>query len=144
MRKAYRKRRVDKPPDFKNFKPSGIPRRELETVTLNLDEFEALRLADYHGLEQMQAAGEMGISRPTFTRLIEKARYKITKAIVEGMELVLEGGNVEFTHTKHRCLDCGDEQINKLDVVVNDCPECGSNNLEDTVKKFFNSEINRE
>ncbi|MGD9900673.1 MAG: DUF134 domain-containing protein [Calditrichaceae bacterium] len=141
MRKAYRRRRIDRPPDFKNFKPSGIPRRELETVTLNLDEFEALRLADYLGLEQIQAAEEMGISRPTFTRLIEKARYKITKAILEGMELVIDGGNVEFAHTKHRCLDCGDERINTPDVVVDDCPECGSSNVEDTVKNFINSDV---
>jgi len=49
----------------------------LDQVVLSLDEYEALRLAYYMNLEHLQASKEMGISRPTFTRLIEKARQKM-------------------------------------------------------------------
>jgi predicted DNA-binding protein (UPF0251 family) len=109
----------------------------LKTVTLTVDEYEALRLADYLGLEHLQAAEKMVISRPTFTRLIEKARHKLALAIVDGMELVVEGGYFEFANTLHRCRDCGDEHIIPYKKNITDCPECGSENIEDIAQKFI-------
>ena len=143
MRGPYRKRLINQPPNFKNFKPSGIPRKMLKSVKITVDEYEAFRLADYQGLEHLQAAEKMAISRPTFTRLIEKARHKIAMALVDGMELVVEGGNVEFENTLHRCRDCGDEQINPVNENIPDCPECGSENVEDTSQNFVNL-VNRD
>ncbi|MBN2628455.1 MAG: DUF134 domain-containing protein [Spirochaetales bacterium] len=58
------------------FKPSGIPACELVTEELMLDEFEALRLCDYDGLNQIQAAEVMGISRGTVQRLLTSGRRK--------------------------------------------------------------------
>jgi len=137
MRRSYRKRRIYQPPNFYNFKPSGIPRNMLKKVTLTIDEYEAIRLADYQGLEHLQASEKMAISRPTFTRLIEKARHKISQAIIDGMELVVEGGNIEFTNTLRRCRDCGDEQLSPYTEYNTDCPECGSENVEDTAQNFI-------
>lgn len=137
MRGPYRKRRVHQPPHFKNFKPSGIPRKRLETLTITVDEYEALRLADYEGLEHLQASERMAISRPTFTRLIEKARQKIARVIIDGMELIVEGGNFEFQNTLRRCRDCGDEQLSVPDKNSEDCPECGSDNIEDMARNYL-------
>jgi len=53
------------------FKPAGVPACALEQMTLTLDEVEALRLADLDGLYQEQAARQMKISRPTFSRIVE-------------------------------------------------------------------------
>jgi len=64
------------------FKPCGIKRRELERVELHEDEMEAIRLADYEGLYQQECADKMGISRPTFSRLIESARKKTADALL--------------------------------------------------------------
>ncbi len=64
------------------FKPCGIKRTELEKVYLLEDEMEALRLADYEGLYQQECADKMGISRTTFSRLIESARGKVADAFV--------------------------------------------------------------
>jgi len=137
MRGPYRKRRIHLPPHFKNFKPGGVPKNLLKSLTLTVDEYEAMRLADYEGHEHLQASEKMGISRPTFTRLIEKARNKIAKAIVEGMELVVEGGNIEFQNTLHRCRDCGDEQMSPSREKLEDCPECGSDNIEDIAGNYL-------
>ena len=136
MREAYRKRRIYQPPDFCNFKPSGIPRGMLKKITLSIDEFEALRLADYQALEHLQASEKMDISRPTFSRLIEKARHKIAMAIIEGKELIIEGGNIEFINTRHRCRDCGDDKLRPNTDDLENCPECGSENFEDSVRSF--------
>ena len=64
------------------FKPCGVRRKELEGVYLLEDEMEAIRLADYEGLYQQECADRMGISRPTFSRLIESARKKIADALL--------------------------------------------------------------
>ena len=63
-----------------------------ETVMLSVDEFEAIRLKDLEGLEQKNAAEEMDVSQPTFSRIIESARKKVADAIVNGKEIRIEGG----------------------------------------------------
>ena len=52
-------RKIVSPPLMKGFKPFGIPRRELDTIVLTIDEYEAIRLLDYEGLTQEQAAEKM-------------------------------------------------------------------------------------
>jgi predicted DNA-binding protein (UPF0251 family)/predicted Fe-Mo cluster-binding NifX family protein len=75
-------------------KPAGVPARELETVVLGLDEAEALRLADLEGLYQEAAARSMGVSRPTFGRIVEAARRKVADAVLNGKALRLAGGEI--------------------------------------------------
>ncbi|MBV5343163.1 DUF134 domain-containing protein, partial [bacterium] len=89
-------RKIGFPPLMRGYKPFGIPRTELESVTLSYDEYETIRLLDYEGLMQEQAAERMNVSRPTLTRIYEKARKAIAKAFVEGKMIVIEGGNVDF------------------------------------------------
>ncbi len=61
---------------------------------MTLDEFEAVRLADLDGLYQEEAARQMNVSRPTFTRIIEAAHRKLADVIVHGKALRIEGGPV--------------------------------------------------
>jgi uncharacterized protein len=83
-------------PDRNYFKPRGIPAVELEEVVLNLDEFEAIRLADYEQLYQEEAATRMNISRQTFGRIIESARKKIADVLISGKALKIESGEVNL------------------------------------------------
>ena len=137
MRGPYRKRRIHRPPQFNNFKPSGVPRKFLESVVLTVDEFEAIRLADYQQMEHQQAADEMNISRPTFTRLIEKARQKMAQVIIEGKELIIMGGNIDFVHTLQECKDCGEViQLPYSDEYA-ECPDCGSANIENLARRVM-------
>ncbi|MGD9874212.1 MAG: DUF134 domain-containing protein [Kiritimatiellia bacterium] len=88
-------RRIGFVPGVTYFKPAGIPLRNLEEVVVTLDELEALRLADLEGLYQEQAAEQMKISRPTFSRVAEAARRKVADALINGKALRLEGGPVQ-------------------------------------------------
>ena len=72
------------------FKPRDIPLSDLIEVSLNLDELEALRLADYEGLYHQEAASLMSISRATFGRILDSARHKVAKAILNGNALKIE------------------------------------------------------
>jgi predicted DNA-binding protein (UPF0251 family) len=87
-------RRIAGRPAASIFKPIGIPVRELDEVVMTLDEFEAIRLADLNGLYQEQAAEAMGVSRPTFSRIVESAHRKLADALVHGKALRIEGGPV--------------------------------------------------
>lgn len=120
---------VYEPPRFTEFKPIGVPVRELESVLLSLDEFEAVRLADFTGLSHEEASDEMKISRSTFSRLIVKARKKIATFLLQGMILKVEGGHVHFKNNVLRCMDCGYMFRITFDSPIDQCPECHSKNL---------------
>ncbi len=77
-------------PNAYYFKPRGIPLSILEEVVLNIDELEALRLADLEGLYHEEAAKQMNISRATFGRILDQARHKLVAAIMGGKALRIE------------------------------------------------------
>lgn len=95
MPRPHCRRTIQGHPQATAFKPTGIPMRELEEVTVTLDEFEAVRLADLDGLYQEEAAAQMGVSRPTFSRIVESAHKKIADALVHGKAIRIEGGTVQ-------------------------------------------------
>ena len=97
MARPEKNRQVLTPPSFNNFKPSGLRLTDIQPVLLTLDEYEALRLADYDRLEHSEAAKKMNISQPTFHRLVLSARKKIADAIINGKAIKIEGGNFK-TH----------------------------------------------
>ena len=90
-------------PDKNYFKPRGIPTVDLEEVVLTLDEFEAIRLADYEQLYQEEAAAQMNISRQTFGRIIETAHKKIADVLLNGKALKIEGGEINLKEAKPCC-----------------------------------------
>ncbi len=71
------------------FKPAGIPLSQLEVVEVALDELEAVRLCDFEGREQEEAAAEMGISRGTIQRLLYAGRRKLIDAVIHGKALAV-------------------------------------------------------
>ena len=64
------------------YKPRGISLKEIETIELSLDQFEAIRLCDGERLEQEEAGRRMGISRGTIQRLLYSGRQEIVNAIL--------------------------------------------------------------
>jgi predicted DNA-binding protein (UPF0251 family) len=84
MPRPRRCRNINGTPGTTYFKPARIPLSELEEVTLELEEFETLRLVDALGNDQLTAAQEMGVSQPTLSRMLAAARQKIATAITRG------------------------------------------------------------
>ena len=129
MSRPKNNRVVHEPPLFSEFKPMGIKGTVLEQISMSLDEFEALRLADQIGLSHEEASEEMEISRSTFTRLIEQARKKTANFLIQGKILVIEGGNVHFRRNLIRCQSCGHMFSIKFGDNFSECPACHSQNL---------------
>lgn len=84
------RRRIRGNPNCLYFKPQGIPIRELEEIELSLAEFEALRLIDFLGTEQKQAAEKMQISQPTLSRVLKSGRRKISEAIIQSKSIKIK------------------------------------------------------
>lgn len=109
---------IKESPSINYFKPQGIPISELDIVELTIDEFEAVRLADYRKLYQMEAAKKMGVSRQTFGRIITSAHKKIADSIIHGKAITINGGHYNIRNnsmTDSRQMKRGGECI---------CPKC--------------------
>jgi uncharacterized protein len=123
-------RRVVCGPQVMNFKPCGIPKDQLESIVLNVDELEAIRLADLEGLYQEQAAKIMNISRQTFGNIICNAHKKVAEFLLKSRFLTIEGGHVELQNCQLECDKCQNEWTipcgSKFPEV---CPECGDGNF---------------
>jgi uncharacterized protein len=95
MSRPCRCRNIRCSPDTNYFKPRGIPVDKLQEVNLTLDELEAIRLADFDGRYQEQAAQKMNVSRQTFGNIIKSAHKKIADALLQGKALKIEGGFIK-------------------------------------------------
>jgi uncharacterized protein len=108
------------------FQPEGAMLSSFEVVLLNLDEYEAIRLADLKGLYHEQAASRMNISRQTFGRIIEEARRKVADVLVNGKTLKIEGGSVSMKAEKPaHCPRCRRVLISDIGTRNEmSCPHC--------------------
>jgi len=114
------------------FIPQG-PSRWPE-VFVQLEELEAIRLKDKVGLDQVECAASMGVSRATFQRILGAARSKIATALIEGRAIIIRGGHYVIKNRIFECLGCGHVWEvepctaggkHGFEIV---CPECGNMN----------------
>lgn len=94
-------RTISSNPKITFFKPQGVCLKELEIVELHDDEFEAIKLHDFDNLPQIQAAKTMGISQPTFGRILNSAYKKITLALFKGKAIAIQQQK-GMSYDKHR------------------------------------------
>ena len=90
MSRPSKRRYVSPAPRITEFRPVESVPEELRRLVLPLDGLEALRLTDLVGMEQVEAARHMGVSRQTFGRILAAARRIATQALVGGLALGIE------------------------------------------------------
>ena len=121
---------------------SNHPPLEENCIILNVAEFEAMRLKHNLSLNQERAAERMGVSQPTFSRILENAHKKVTNALVEGKLIKIHGGNVQYKKSfiGYACLNCDaewEDQLATKEKKVN-CPYCNSEKVYYLEKVFLN------
>jgi len=161
MVRPRRWRHVRGPPDFTYFAPERFD-QERGVIILRVEEFEALRLKHYLrrkrkvtsadgkeveielGLTQQEAASEMGISQPTFSRVLEEAHNKVTRALVHGMAIRIDGGQYGFKEVKYNygCQDClhewnVPEKFDPNSPIAPPCPICGKDRTFVVKREFL-------
>jgi predicted DNA-binding protein (UPF0251 family) len=117
---------------MEGFKPYGMQKCVQGPLILKYEEFESIRLIDYDLLSQDLAAKQMNISRPTFTRVYNKALKTIAKAFVEGKVIEIEGGNFRFEHDWYKCKKC----FKLIQGIENHsrCKDCNAYSLKELIK----------
>ena len=109
--RPIKERHIEKMPPVTLFKPAGVPLFAVDEMVITVEEMEAIRLADVEELDQGPASLRMGISRPTFHRILTKAHTKIAQALWQGKSLRVEGGTFRVKccegDREFRCGACG-------------------------------------
>lgn len=85
---------IQKMPKIAQFSPRGKIGRPDE-IELRVDQFEAIKLADFQGYDQSQGALQMGISRASFGRILRLGRKIVADALVNGKIIRIRIGNVQ-------------------------------------------------
>lgn len=128
MSRPRRFRRILKDPKIRCFKPEAEELNELLPIEINIDEFEAIRLRDYLNIQQKKSAELMGISQPTFHRILVSARKKISEALIEGKSIIIVGQDYLIDDNRYKCKSCDFEWKNP-GKEYKKCPECQSENI---------------
>lgn len=96
MPRPMKCRRVCGLPEYAEFGPMG--KVFTGSVTMTVDEYEAMRLIDLEGFTQEECAAQMGIARATVAGIWTRARRKTAEALVGGKRLVVSGGRYTLCH----------------------------------------------
>ena len=120
-------------PDVSYFKPRGIPMFDLDEVKLTVDEREAIRLSDLLGLSHEEAGRQMGVSRATFGRIIQRARQVVADALINGKAINVDGGNYKIIDSPRifQCHGCYHQWEEPCGNGRPDCcPKCRQSELQ--------------
>ncbi len=139
MSRPRRHRHIRSSFDYNYFKPCATCLQDTGEVVLKMEEMESIRLKDYLGMDQREAADHMKISQPTFHRILTEARRKIGCALVGGKAIRIHGGTYEMEGTyemaltplrKFQCYDCQRVwEVTHGTGRPQNCPECESTNI---------------
>jgi uncharacterized protein len=143
MPRPCKKRRVTCNPMATSFGPQSGSKRNLESVALTYDELEAIRLADYEGLYQEQAAAKMKISRQTFGNIVASAHRKVADFLINSKRLSVVGGAVDVGTCRFVCGGCGHAwSVARGAGNPGECPHCKGN--EFCCSKKIGKEMNNQ
>ena len=121
---------IEREPGCQRFMPEGS--KKSKAVELWVEELEAVRLKDLGRMDQAGCAAIMGLSRATFQRILQSARIKIAKALVEGRSIIIKGGNYMVKNRVFECQGCGHKwEVEPCTAGGQHgyeipCPQCGS------------------
>ena len=101
MARPMKRRRICSLPENKEFGPLNKGRDE-DFILMSLDEYETIRLIDYENYTQEEASEQMGVARTTVQGIYSEARKKLASSLVEGRQLLIDGGHYSFCDGKGR------------------------------------------
>ena len=146
MPRPRKYRRIDRSftPPVDLFHPSES--QGSERIFITRDELEALRLRYYETnedgsrLTQVEAAKRMGISQTTFSRIINSAFEKVTKALVEGKAIQILSSGVSWgTRGRPAAMARMADGEAVESVLIFDgfgCLDCGNHFSPDNIKEY--------
>ncbi len=132
MPRPQKSRKICSPPLMKGLKPYGMATCVRDSVSLTFEGYESIKLLNYDNLSQDEAAEMMNVSRPTLTRIYNKALKTIARAFVEGKAIEISGGSYVLEQEWYRCNKCH-KLIEGLDKHIK-CIKCNRFGPEELVR----------
>ena len=94
---------------------------DLPPIVMAVEEYEAIRLIDYLGCTQEEAAARMAVARTTVQAIYDRARWKMAAVLVERRRLEIRGGEYRLCprasgHCSHSSAGgscCGSSEENR-------------------------------
>ena len=96
MARPRKYRRVCRMPGANRFGPLGRGGSRFEPIMMTVDEYEVIRLMDYEGFTQEEAALQMNVARTTVQRIYMIARQKLADMLVNQRVIRIEGGDYQL------------------------------------------------
>jgi len=142
MPRPQKCRRIGFNPEFRSFKPAGVPGKSLDEVIMTIDELESVRLVDLEGMYQEDAAKKLNVSRQTLGNIITTAHKKVAECLVNGKILKIEGGNIKMEDKREfLCKECEHKWFLPFGTGrPENCPACKSENIG---RVFHNDEVGK-
>ncbi|XMB72774.1 DUF134 domain-containing protein [Mycoplasmatota bacterium WC30] len=94
MPRPAKPRSICEMPKYSVFGPKGVKMNKLNKIELRIDELESIKLIDYFGYTQEEAAAQMNVARTTVQRIYNTARQKIAASLIDGAVIIVEGGEI--------------------------------------------------
>lgn len=107
MARPRKLRQVCDLPLSDQFGPIGICKKDANIISMNVEEYETIRLIDLEGLTQEECAETMHVARTTVQRIYIEARRKLADFLVNASILNIEGGNYKLCKNKDQPEGCG-------------------------------------
>lgn len=93
MARPRKWRNVCRLPEFNRFGPLTEKSDAGHVLSMSVDEFETIRLIDLDGFTQEECAVQLNVSRTTVQGIYQEARRKLADSLVNGKELLIDGGD---------------------------------------------------
>lgn len=124
MARPKKSRRICSMPSIIQYGPQ---KPKADVVHITYDEYEVIRLIDQIGLSQVECSKQMEIARSTVATIYDSARNKLANALVKGVGMRIEGGDVEVCPSHGKC--CGRCGTNRCGLCMHGtCKKCMYNN----------------
>ncbi len=92
MPRPLKPRNVCRMPFQSSYGPLDRPEGATGIINMAVDELETIRLLDFEGYNQEEAAKQMNVARTTVQRIYNDARKKVADALVNGKNIIIQGG----------------------------------------------------
>ena len=99
-------RRVCNIPRYQEFVPL-VATDGCRKIVMTIDEYETIRLIDRENYSQEDCGKQMNIARTTVQQIYASARKKLADTLVEGLPLIIEGGDYQICEGNTSGCGCG-------------------------------------
>lgn len=106
MSRPRKCRKVCNIPRYQEFAPLNA-QDDRQKIVMTVDEYETIRLIDRENLSQEDCGKQMNIARTTVQQIYASARKKLADTLVEGLPLVIEGGDYQLCNGETSFCGCG-------------------------------------